>query len=818
MFRPKAKGQVMFLLSQKKNHNVILSAIAAVGFLLLVALMASSARAEVSRTTGSREAAFNVFVSDVNKTESVNETTYVAFFSVSMENTGDSLGDVVMYLSGFPSSDWDWQPNPGGEDHKIESVWPQEVKWVSIVIYAPLTEKAGNYNLYFEVKPGGPTAEISLKCIIPQKGGIELIPPPNVAREPGIVVEMPFQIHNTGNGDDTYLITSVERSIPDWDVSVVGGMSTVKVKPGATTTKIVKVTVPYEAEATAGTKPGVRIALTVQSNFDKHKVDARGSYIKVLQFWRIIFNVDQVNVTTKPGDRVEFKLSVRNDGNGQDNITLSVEGNVPGWSIGLTQYWFNLSKDTGRVATLTIIPSMRALKGDYWLTLRANSTGPPESPDQETRTVLVTIDEVFDISTTIAANTSAPMPPGGVAEYAFNVVNNGNTNDYVKLTVTGGRDGWFLNLDNEGIPLGPAQKKEVTLTVLASPRLEESPAQKYFFSVKGVSDGRPDLIKYINVSCEISAIGKIDMEVDGDDTITVNPYEKENYNFIFNAMNKGNALDEIHLAISSTSWDQQAVHINPVFYPNILNVPRQETKQTRMEINVPRGTPLGYYDITVVAVSTLNPSSSVTSVVHVKVIQQDVTVQSMRFRKSSETTFKQWKEYKVEEGDTIYIGVPVMNSGSEIVHDVNLKLFQDGLVIKEENISSMGLLKTVVIPVSWKASFLGTFKLKAVASILGDANPPDNVVEAQVKVIEKAGGTGPSAQNPLSFRVGSPLFFLLVIVVVIGILATVRYMLNLRGEQSTRDLYESIYGEDLVQEHEAKKAGDEYKKYDKGNP
>jgi len=45
--------------------------------------------------------------------------------------------------------------------------------------------------------------------------------------------------------------------------------------------------------------------------------------------------------------------------------------------------------------------------------------------------------------------------------------------------------------------------------------------------------------------------------------------------------------------------------------------------------------------------------------------------------------------------------------------------------------------------------------------------------------------------------------------VVIGILATVRYMLNLRGEQSTRDLYESIYGEDLVQEHEAKKGGKE---------
>jgi hypothetical protein len=34
--------------------------------------------------------------------------------------------------------------------------------------------------------------------------------------------------------------------------------------------------------------------------------------------------------------------------------------------------------------------------------------------------------------------------------------------------------------------------------------------------------------------------------------------------------------------------------------------------------------------------------------------------------------------------------------------------------------------------------------------------------------------------------------------VVVGILATTRYMLNLRSEQHTRDLYESIYGEDMV--------------------
>jgi hypothetical protein len=45
-------------------------------------------------------------------------------------------------------------------------------------------------------------------------------------------------------------------------------------------------------------------------------------------------------------------------------------------------------------------------------------------------------------------------------------------------------------------------------------------------------------------------------------------------------------------------------------------------------------------------------------------------------------------------------------------------------------------------------------------------------------------------------------------------------MLNLRGEQHTRDLYESIYGEDMVQDHETGKkgggtgGGSEYSGYD----
>ena len=106
-----------------------------------------------------------------------------------------------------------------------------------------------------------------------------------------------------------------------------------KVKPGYTTTKIVKVTVPYEAEATEEGKPGVRVSITVESQFDPSQQDGRGTYIRILQFWAVTFNVDKVNDTTRPGERVDFTFVVRNDGNGADNITLSMEHNLEGLSL-----------------------------------------------------------------------------------------------------------------------------------------------------------------------------------------------------------------------------------------------------------------------------------------------------------------------------------------------------------------------------------------------------------------------------------------------------------------------------------------------------
>jgi hypothetical protein len=51
---------------------------------------------------------------------------------------------------------------------------------------------------------------------------------------------------------------------------------------------------------------------------------------------------------------------------------------------------------------------------------------------------------------------------------------------------------------------------------------------------------------------------------------------------------------------------------------------------------------------------------------------------------------------------------------------------------------------------------MGRYKIKAVVYIRGDSNQADNTVEAEIKVVEKAGGgTTIGGQNPLSLAPGA---------------------------------------------------------------
>jgi uncharacterized membrane protein len=649
--------------------------------------------------------------------------------------------------------------------------------------------------MLLEVKPPGPKREIVLYAIVPQFAGLTLTPPKNVDAEIGEEVDLPFTIYNSGNGEDKFTITRVDISKPAWkdNAYVVGGSSTGIVKPHYTTTKIVRVTVPYDEAATDPGKPGVRVSVQIESEFDPTKEDGKGTYVKVIQFWDITFNVDKVNDTVLPGSRVDFTFVVRNDGNGQDNITVNLSHQLNEWSLSVApQNYFNITKGVGRTFTLSIIPPETTIRGEYWITVIAKSTGPPESPVEEMHNLRVEVLEVFNFTMEIDKNTTTPGPPTSVFEFEFEVINAGNSNDFVTLSIKGKpNDDWFLILDPEGVPLSPLEIRSVSLTVI-SPSARNCAADEYEFWIYGVSEGNSSIVRNVSVQVKITAVGEIDFEIEGNDLINVNPYEKEVHNFIFTLINKGNDIDEISLSVGGTSWDPNQVQIRATFYSPIQALHRYSETQVSLEVRIPKGTPLGYYDITVVAQSILlNPESTRTLTVHMKVIQEDVKVSPMKFKKFNEVKFKQWEMYTVQEGDLINIGIFIFNNGSEPVHDVNVRLYIDNKLKREENISSIGVLKTIAITHQWKADFVGEFNVKADAKIKGDAEKSDNSNTAKIKVVEDTGETnGPGQDMTMNL-----LMIVLMLVIIGGIFGLARHIVTLRREATQRELYESIYTE-----------------------
>jgi hypothetical protein len=99
---------------------------------------------------------------------------------------------------------------------------------------------------------------------------------------------------------------------------------------------------------------------------------------------------------------------------------------------------------------------------------------------------------------------------------------------------------------------------------------------------------------------------------------------------------------------------------------------------------------------------------------------------------------------------------------------------------------------------------------------VGDSNNVDNEAIAQIRVVDSIDPTHGPTDNIWDLSPGSPMFLILILVVIIGIAMTVRYMLSLRSEQTTRDLYESIYGDDIVGDQSPSAYPDDVSGDDKG--
>jgi len=211
---------------------------------------------------------------------------------------------------------------------------------------------------------------------------------------PGAQSDFTITVENTGNGEDTVSLMTMGASA--WSPTL--SESELTIASGASGTTVFSMTVPSDASANAQSGMAMVHAYSEGCGDDTDNCDYEGSvsvgvtanqvYDLDAGYYTNETDVAMSSSSVQEGMGVQMKFTITNNGNGNDEVTLSLE-NAPAWAV--------LGQTTalvgpGQTMPLTIdltAPASDAL-GDYTFQVKATSADGTESATTGDLTVTVT--------------------------------------------------------------------------------------------------------------------------------------------------------------------------------------------------------------------------------------------------------------------------------------------------------------------------------------------------------------------------------------------------------------------------------------------
>ena len=188
--------------------------------------------------------------------------------------------------------------------------------------------------------------------------------------EAGKRVYYSFEVINKGNAVDTFNLAVDTSSLPEgWDASLdQDKISNLGVDDNITLTDVLVVKAPENAAAESETS----IIVTISSDYNSSINSTYTSRSTVLQkFEPKISIVGQDTMSGKPEEQVNFTIKVENDGNGEDDISLTLMGGNSSWGQ-LGDSAFTLSAGANATTTLRVTPPKDTeAKNGYILVVKA---------------------------------------------------------------------------------------------------------------------------------------------------------------------------------------------------------------------------------------------------------------------------------------------------------------------------------------------------------------------------------------------------------------------------------------------------------------
>jgi uncharacterized membrane protein/subtilisin family serine protease len=278
---------------------------------------------------------------------------------------------------------------------------------------------------------------------------------------------------------------------------------------------------------------------------------------------------------TDPSVLVDFFVTLRNRGNVEDTLDVSISSAPPGWTASIVSTTFTLDAGEDTRVLVTVIPPDNATAGERAdITLTATSQGnTAKTQSTKLRTV---VNQIFGLELSAPVD-HLQLLPGAEGDYTLRIKNPGNGLDrYEILIPTGIAQGWWASIPEAYVSLDARSQEDAVFRLAApAPALAGSSLE---FTLR-VKSTKSDMEVPVTLSAEIVQFYENDYEV------TVREIEGEvgtKVTVPLTISNNGNGRVDYVLSAAATEQSWQATFSTPS-----VTIEGYEWTQVEMTFTVP---------------------------------------------------------------------------------------------------------------------------------------------------------------------------------------------------------------------------------------
>jgi uncharacterized membrane protein/predicted transcriptional regulator len=667
----------------------------------------------------SRATVFQVAgVLDATQNYDPHTGNYSGLFPMLVSNTGDTVGDGTLTVTGLPTG-WTWTFVEG--QGILASVPPGSVirTTVHIEAWAP---PPGDYPFQVRIDPGPAIVPFTAK--VPFLGALELACTPTAEGGVSFLASVNVTVTNLANGPDSFNIVVFLPST-DWSYDTNGPLTSPVLGISGRYTWSFSIRVPYSAEATTNGRPGHRAWFKVVSRTDPGTMAMNSTNITVLQHRAIYLSFKDTSYTQDtPGSVVTLKAILENGGNAPEKATLTAQ--VPaGWTCQKSSTAVRDLEQFERITVaLYVMPGPDASSGRYSVSFKVTTAGTPLTASTSASVV---IPDLSGLSLTGASQYGPDPLPGGDVKVDFTLRNGGNHVELVELSATDVPSGWAISVSPSLVSLPPWGRTQAQATVHVSGDPLGSLSGTHGFGLAARSlftRANATLVAHVDVAATAGLQLYPEVPIWAFDPM-VDPEPV----YIFRLRNTGNV--QVTADLRYTSLEGQVGWLQPS--RAAITVAPGDIGSFTADVVAPRDAMPGDYGFSVIATTKEAGGATAVASIGLTVLEADVMVASFQGRGPGGPGWSSGPS--ITTGQELEAVVWLRDLGTDPLNTVQLSIFVDGKFLSTRNVTAPRMGSSAVWGVAFKLHpGQGSHNISVRASAPGERNTEDNEASMRIYV------------------------------------------------------------------------------------